>query len=252
MPPTYVPPEQPVYDHNHKMKRRMYAGTSRSRSQSAPAKKKPKYVTIKAPRFRTLRNPHSNAIANTMRAKLIYSEAFAINAGAGLAAVYVFSANGLYDPNITGIGHQPVGFDEIMAIYGEFIVLGSTIKVTARNTDADVCQYVGIYLQRNPTTDTDWRKYVENGNGYYKVVQTLNNNDTVVLNYSCDLNKEAGHAIVDDEGFAGISIQNPSEQRYFHVVVAPFNLASDPSAVECAVEITFDVVFRDRQLTNVS
>lgn len=202
--------------------------------------------------MRMLRNPHANAIATQMRAKLIYSEAFAINAGAGLAGVYVFSANGLYDPNVTGVGHQPAGFDEIMAIWGEFIVLGSTIKVTGRNTDPDVCQYLGIYVQRNPTTDTDWRKYVENGNGYYKVLQTLNNNDTQVLTYSCDLNKEAGHAILDDEGFAGISVQNPSEQRYYHIVCCAFNLASDPAAVELAVEITFDVVFRDRQLTDIS
>lgn len=42
-----------------------------------------------------------------------YVEGFIdLNPGAlGSNAPYTFSANGLYDPNITGSGHQPIGFD---------------------------------------------------------------------------------------------------------------------------------------------
>ena len=40
-----------------------------------------------------------------------------------------FSANGLYDPNLAVGGHQPMGFDEQMAIYDHYCVLGAKITV---------------------------------------------------------------------------------------------------------------------------
>lgn len=33
-----------------------------------------------------------------------------------------FSLNSLYDPDITGVGHQPYGFDQVAALYSKYIV----------------------------------------------------------------------------------------------------------------------------------
>jgi len=41
-----------------------------------------------------------------------------------------FSVNGLYDPNVTGAGHQPMFFDQLGAIYNHYRVLFSKIKWT--------------------------------------------------------------------------------------------------------------------------
>lgn len=43
----------------------------------------------------------------------------------------VFRGNGPYDPDYTGVGVQPYGFDEMSALYNNYIVKGSKIKVTA-------------------------------------------------------------------------------------------------------------------------
>ena len=40
-----------------------------------------------------------------------------------------FVANGAFDPNLTGVGHQPRGFDQFMAGYETFTVTGSKISV---------------------------------------------------------------------------------------------------------------------------
>lgn len=40
-----------------------------------------------------------------------------------------FIANGAYDPNYTGTGHQPRGFDQFMAGYETYTVTGSKISV---------------------------------------------------------------------------------------------------------------------------
>lgn len=56
-----------------------------------------------------------------------------------------YSLNGLYDPNITGVGHQPMGFDELMAIYTQYKVVSTKVELTWSNPDADGA-FVGYKL----------------------------------------------------------------------------------------------------------
>lgn len=44
--------------------------------------------------------------------------------GSGLGS-YVVSCNGLYDPNVSGTGHQPLYFDQLTSIYNHYCVLKS-------------------------------------------------------------------------------------------------------------------------------
>lgn len=60
---------------------------------------------------------------------LRYVENFTLNAGSAPSSVaYVFRSNGLYDPNYTGTGHQPMYFDNYSAIYSTWQVMKSTIR----------------------------------------------------------------------------------------------------------------------------
>lgn len=45
----------------------------------------------------------------------------------------IMSGNSLFDPDVSGAGHQPLGFDEWMAIYGRYRVLGSQCTVNTIN-----------------------------------------------------------------------------------------------------------------------
>lgn len=58
-----------------------------------------------------------------------YCEKFTILNGAAALGQYDFSANGMYDPNITGTGHQPVYFDQMAALYNHYTVISSKITV---------------------------------------------------------------------------------------------------------------------------
>ena len=49
---------------------------------------------------------------------------------AGVAAVHQFRANGIYDPDLTGVGHQPYGHDQYEQIYNNYRVIKSTITIT--------------------------------------------------------------------------------------------------------------------------
>lgn len=72
-------------------------------------------------------------------------------ASAAATGLYVFNMNSLFDPNRTGTGSQPAGFDEWAAFYNRYIVykcvveyqianrgtVGGTIAVHASNADTD-------------------------------------------------------------------------------------------------------------------
>lgn len=230
--------------------------SSKARSKSAQPRKKAKTVTQKAVRWGPLYNPHSPAIKQDMRVKMKYSEFFTINPGiAGSTGVYVFSANGLYDPNITGTGTQPTGFDQLMAIYGEYVVLGSTIKVYCRNQEQSTSSpsLFGVFVERVSATSSSWVDYVNNGDGVYKHVCTNASGAEVNwITYNADMQKLMNKDVELDEYAWGSVSANPTEQRYFHIVVQALDNLSDLGNHHLFAEITYDVLLRDRNLTVAS
>lgn len=83
--------------------------------------------------FRRLR-----AITSPRRVvKLKYCETFTLNVGAvGLPAWEGFNMGSLMDPNFTGTGHQPRGFDELKPFYNSSLVIGAKITVRCINVGA--------------------------------------------------------------------------------------------------------------------
>jgi hypothetical protein len=62
--------------------------------------------------------------------KLRYSDMRAIVA-AGNQGTYVYRLNSVFDPDQTGVGGQPAGFDQLKTLYGRYRVMGCAVKVTA-------------------------------------------------------------------------------------------------------------------------
>jgi len=65
-----------------------------------------------------------------MQAKMRYTETISITQGVNTIGNYCYCANGIYDPNSSGGGHQPYGYDTYSTIYNQYTVLSSKIKVT--------------------------------------------------------------------------------------------------------------------------
>jgi hypothetical protein len=67
---------------------------------------------------------------------LRYATNFQLTVSGGAVASYVFAANGLFDPDITGTGHQPMGFDQMMVQYNHYCVMAAKIKVVFKSISA--------------------------------------------------------------------------------------------------------------------
>lgn len=221
------------------------------------ASKKPKYTATKNPKARMSLLKRTNTITpnKTTRVVMKYADlAIQLNPGAaGAAASYVYCVNGLYDPNVTGIGHQPAGFDEYMAIFQEYVVLGAHVKVSFTNSDTTYPAIVGMSYSDSNVTTTDFRRYVENGyTTWCQLGKSGSGNDIKNLMTDVNVAKTSNQNVVQEENFAGNNTKNPDEARYVIIWAAPLDSTADMGAVYFNVEITFDVLLRDNFLMNLS
>lgn len=65
---------------------------------------------------------------------LRYVDLYTLTSTAGGIGTQVFSMNSVFDPDVTGAGHQPLYFDRYTAIYNNYRVLGSRINASISPT----------------------------------------------------------------------------------------------------------------------
>jgi len=179
---------------------------------------------------------------------LLYSDNRLITPTAGAATAYVYTANGLYDPDVTGIGHQPMGYDQLMSLYEHYTVLQGKITVCFVNESAVETGFVGIGLFPDSTIETNPAKMIENGllNHGYIAPRNGDSKSQITLTVPFNIAKVNGRtgSIVGDDLYRGDGSANPTEQTYLHVFA--YNLATaNAMAVRCNVLIEFEAVFTE-------
>lgn len=191
----------------------------------------------------------------TCRAKLCYRDSFiSLNPTAGgLAANHLYSCNGLFDPDVTGVGHQCVGFDQYMAMYDHYVVLGAKIIATFTNQDASNRQTAVIYVDDTTSASTDLRVPIENGTcAFTELDVAAGTNAQKTLTLMVDPVKWQGRTnpLADPE-LKGTAAANPVEQCYFALAAAPHTVV-DAASVGVNVTIYYDVIFFERRRTALS
>lgn len=84
----------------------------------------------------TLVNTSLRPIPARYITKMKYAEALSISTP-GLGA-YKWNLNSLWDPNRTGIGHQPYGFDQLAGLYSRYRVIACKYVLTAVSDSANI------------------------------------------------------------------------------------------------------------------
>lgn len=107
----------------------------------------------------------------TTLVKLRYVEGVTIDPGIGTLGTYNFRANSCFDPNLTGVGHQPMNFDLWSQLYNHYTVIGA--RITAQLFD-DTATYAsgilfGINLSDDSTFTSDASTMMEQGLSRYRM-----------------------------------------------------------------------------------
>ena len=189
----------------------------------------------------------------TIRRTMRYIDNLTLTSTVGAISTNVFSANGIYDPNISGTGHQPRWFDQIMPYFNHYCVIGSKITCTfshTSNTTATTPITVGIAKRAISTTEPGMTNYTENGDCVWKSSPHNASNRTVSMSFSP--RKYFGKKYtVDNYDLKGTIASNPSEQAFFHVFMDPVNSSESPS-ISAQVLIEYVVVFSEPNTVSAS
>lgn len=193
-----------------------------------------------------------------MYTKLKYNESvtFGAAAVAGFATGYQFRLNSLFDPNLSGIGHQPRGYDELMAIFEKYTVVNAKITATFLQ-DTTVPSIVGIRLADGTTSlITDKKTAVENGGCRWKYMGSANGGQTrTTVSWNVNMKKHKGlKSIVGNDDYTLTASQNPAsaDQVLGEIFVAPVSVSDTHGRVLVDVIIEYAGVFTEPKVLNES
>lgn len=187
------------------------------------------------------------------KGKLNYSETFQLTTGtAGVAGTHQsFILNSLYDPNFTGTGHQPYGFDQLTNFYLRYIV--EKVKVTLIwsnvGTTNDVVGFYKINASGAAGTVTGATlDYITEQNSSSTIYISSSGNQRVVeQNFVVDIPKVFGMKKMEwvDDGNYSLYTANPTRAAMLYIDVASPSGTSG-IAVVCQAIFEYQCRFRDR------
>jgi len=195
----------------------------------------PRAISDSASATRPIHSP------DTLRRTLRYTENRVITGSSGALALYSFGANALYDPNITGTGHQPLAFDQYMALYSVYHVLACRVTLNLYN-QTTVPAIAGAAFALTPTGPSDAAGYVETGQCVFRLLPadlTTPVRLTATVNNAMFVNKRDYN---DDASYGGNVVANPANVIYCNVFVQDSN-ATSTATVQVLATLDYDVVF---------
>lgn len=162
---------------------------------------------------------------------------------------YQFRGNGPYDPDVTGTGSQPVGFDQMTTFYGRYYVIGSRINIRLVNegtASLQIClvpspnstsysydqSIIQPYSKRSQADGT-----TKGGRSYTNLVNTM---ATLLVRQT-----------PWDSDLSSTPTANPGLQWYWSITLQS---ADQASAISCSMQVSiyYDVIFYNPQYVALS
>lgn len=177
-----------------------------------------------------------------------YVERITMDGGvAGAANTYYFSCNGMYDPNRTGTGHQPMGFDQLFSeAYDHFVVIGSKIQATFVNVasaETSAPQIVGVGIRDTASGGgSNVETILERGNVDWTTVGPISGNNSATVTKGVNPAKWLGRSKpLADSALKGSYALDPTEECFFELFVANTG-DQDPPTIDVIVQIEYEAV----------
>lgn len=229
-----------------------------------------RYTYGKRKRFARL---YRNALTGkSQKAALIYNTVIVLDPkpdalGATGSNTYQFCANSLYDPDQTSIGHQPMYFDNYMAVYEKYRVNYAVITVTVINhsvntvinddaTNNPIAQpnyAYKLFISTDVSTGTTefpgfMNNMIEESSSQVKwrfIAPSLNGK-LPKLKHAASPHQLTRRSFRDDS-LEGSSTAGPLQPCWFYVGITSADGVTDPPTVSLNVHIKYYAEFFDRK-----
>lgn len=187
---------------------------------------------------------------DTLVTKLKYSDLITLTSTANGLARYVFQPNNVYDPDYSGIGHQPMFFDQYTPIYSRYVVLGakltasfSPIANTISTAQPSGPLIVGIFEDFDTSlvaSNISWLMESNNSTTAF-LNNAVGGNNVKTLSCTYSPRQSLGVSPEDDVVSAAVTA-GPARPYYTNVFMTETGLGS-PSSCNVKVDIEFTVRF---------
>lgn len=213
-----------------------------------------KAIVVQRPRSNLRTQRVSASIGQGFPRRLLmthrYVDNITLTSTAAALATHQFSVNSMFDPNTTGVGHQPLYYDQLTPLYNHYTVIGSkiTVQITPKATNEEPTRFV-LFLEDNTTvTPTDIGILSEQtGAKVLQIGPNSNFNYTRSLKWSA--RKNFPGAVLGNDQLRGTNA-NPAEQQYF-TLGCQSSLGGTTTEVQCYVTIQYIAVWTEpKQVDN--
>lgn len=242
---------------------------SRSRSRSRTRSKRRVRARTRRSRVRFWRNPLGQ---ERTRATLRYNTILQLDPKPDILGstgnnVWQFVGNACYDPDLTGIGHQPLYFDNYASVYERYHVTYATISVTVVNhfvntavndnttnltrTQPNYAYKLAILRDVSGVTNeypTQMTTMIEEGgpNIKWRYVGPSLTGRLPKLKFSMSPAKMANRPW-NDQTLHALTNANPIQPCSFYVAITSADGVTDPPSVYLDVVLKQHVIFYDRK-----
>lgn len=217
----------------------MPRGVKRSSTYSTPggARKKPMYKLATTKRTRVADS--YKLLKTSQLVTMRYSTSFTLDPAATTnPAIRNFRANGMFDPDATGIGHQPRGFDQLMALYDHYIVEEACLEAWYESKSASDGVLATLAVRDTLLSAPDRIEAMETRVMTESTASGSNGGKIGYIRLSVKPHEFLGLDKNDAE-LRGSITSNAGDQVFFNLGAMPIGIAADHPGVNVVVKITY-------------
>lgn len=199
---------------------------------------------------RSIRNPHHNYMdmvqVPALRVTLPYYAYLGIVESViiGSGSYHTFAINNAFDPDFTGGGLQPLGFDQYSQFYGRYKVKGFNAEISFQNaTNSGIL--VGAYFSPQstlPAVPLAW-PVVNTTSRSMQLATSTGGPSIGVINLQANLAEVFGvtpNEYASDMDFAATTSTGPARQAYLHVYIIGRAVLANANV---AIKLNYDTEF---------
>ena len=206
----------------------------------------------RAPRTKTIGNS-SRAISwpfpEKLKVNLRYDDTYLILCSSGSVGVQQNYMTSIYDPDYSGSGHQPYGYDQLVGMWKTYCVHKYYIKMNFTCTGGVPMRVVLEPKFNDATTVTNITLASERPSTLMFIVPV---GQTVTRRFTCNLPKFGGLTLENyKNAFTGAIGSNPPYNAMFNIATQPADLVSTGS-LSFDINSVYTVEFCQQVLQNQS
>lgn len=203
-----------------------------------------------------LRSPISLA-PSCMQVVLHWSRQTTVTCTAGIYSSQICSGNSCFDPDVSGAGSQPFGYDQWSNFYTRYRVLASTCRVDASTPSATLHTQAfnrfALFPSNYVTAAADFD--VAENMPYSKMrcttlVTGVNNRISNTMD-TATIHGEPKMGVIAADDFEALTSTSPGQQWYWHFGCQPMDGATTTTLV-INIRVSYLVQFFERQVNSMS